>query len=175
MNVVQGSMSRMTSPDGMEIRFTTKDVNEADRLFASWAGKKPELVVDIHPKKKRRSLDANAYMWVLADKIASVLFSTKEEVYRIAVKEVGAFYDAVFDTKDVAGIDESWSSNGVGWFTDILHSTDQVTSMRLYKGSSTYDSKQMARLIDYIVEEAKGVGIETETPDEIARLKASWR
>jgi hypothetical protein len=47
--------------------------------------------------------------------------------------------------------------------------------VRLYKGSHLYDTKEMSRLIDYIVEEAKDLGIETMTPDDVARMKASWK
>lgn len=43
--------------------------------------------------------------------------------------------------------------------------------MLLYYGSSTYDGAQMARLIDNIVQDCKAVGIETMTPDELARLE----
>lgn len=46
--------------------------------------------------------------------------------------------------------------------------------MILWYGSSSYDTKEMSRLIDYIADEAKGLGIETMTPDELAQLKAAW-
>ena len=48
------------------------------------------------------------------------------------------------------------------------------TNVILYYGSSTYDSKQMARLIDNIIQDCKAVGIETATPAEIDAMKARW-
>lgn len=44
----------------------------------------------------------------------------------------------------------------------------------LYYGSSTYDTAQMSRLINIIVEECKAQGIETRTPDEISKLVSLW-
>lgn len=127
-------------------------------------------------KKNRRSLDANAYMWVLCGKIADKIRATKEDVYRKAVRECGAWIDGVFSARDVPAVMASWGSNGIGWFCEQHYraGVESVVSMRLYKGSSVYDSREMSRLIDYIVDEAQSLGIETMTPDEIERLKQLW-
>ena len=39
------------------------------------------------------------------------------------------------------------------------------------RGSSEYDSKEMSRLIEGLVETAKEQGIETLTPDELRKLR----
>ncbi len=44
----------------------------------------------------------------------------------------------------------------------------------LYYGSSTYDTKQMSSLIDQLIFDAKELGIETATPQELARYKEEW-
>ena len=43
-----------------------------------------------------------------------------------------------------------------------------------YKETHTLNTSEMARLIDGVVFEAQGLGIETKTPDEIAQLKSLW-
>ena len=48
-------------------------------------------VANIAIKRKKRSLDANAYCFVLCDKLAEKLGTTKEIVYQKAIREVGAF------------------------------------------------------------------------------------
>ena len=48
------------------------------------------------------------------------------------------------------------------------------TNVVLYYGSSTYDTKQMASLIDAVVEACKSVDIDVATPDEIAKYKEEW-
>lgn len=125
-------------------------------------------------KKRRRSLNANSYLWVLCTKIAEKIRATKEDVYKKAVREVGVYTEGVFAHKDVEGIVNVWEKNGIGWFAEKYHSTSSVAVMRLYKGSSIYDKEEMRYLIDYIVDEAHYLGIETMTPDEIERLKSLW-
>lgn len=49
-----------------------------------------------------------------------------------------------------------------------------VHIMQCYKGSSLYNTKEMSLLIDGVVRECKELGIETETPDEIERMKQEW-
>lgn len=44
----------------------------------------------------------------------------------------------------------------------------------MIKGSSEYDTVEMSHFIDRIVEEAKELGIETATPDELERMKQEW-
>jgi hypothetical protein len=44
----------------------------------------------------------------------------------------------------------------------------------MIKGSSEYDTAEMARFIDRIVEEAKELDIETLPEAEVERLKALW-
>ena len=68
-----------------------------------------------------------------------------------------------------------WESNGIGWFTETFDSRlENCVRVRFYHGSSLYDTKQMSRLIDYIVDEAHALGIETETEENIRRMIESW-
>ena len=135
-----------------------------------------EYDVKIEKHRKHRSRDANSYMWVLADKIADATHTSKDDVYRKAIREAGVFTDLIASTKATEAIIRSWSDKGIGWFADSFSSSvDGCKRVRLYYGSSTYNSKEMSRLIDSLVDEAKGLHIETMTPDELARIKATWR
>ena len=132
--------------------------------------------------RKKRSNNANAYMWVLCDKIASILHATKEEVYRKAIREVGVFNDVAVQAGEPCGaLIEGWSARGIGWFSEMFDSTltdkydKPMKRVRLYKGSHKYDKKQMSRLIDWVVEEAKGLGIETMTENELKEMKEKWK
>ncbi len=136
-----------------------------------------ELNIDIKKYRAKRSLDANAYFWVLVDKLSQVTGYNKTEIYKNAIKEIGGVSDTICVTnKAVDKLRESWSQNGLGWQTDTLPSKiDGCTNVILYYGSSTYNSKQMSLLIDNIVQDCQSVGIETLTPTELERLKASWK
>lgn len=135
-----------------------------------------KLSIEVKPFRQRRSLDANAYFFVLADKLAEKLNTTKEEVYRDAIKDIGGVSEIVC-VKDCAveRLCEGWSRNGLGWMTDTFPSKiEGCTNVILYYGSSTYDSAQMSRLIDNVVQECKAQGIETATPSELASMLALW-
>lgn len=132
--------------------------------------------LEIKEDRQRRSLDANAYCWVLLDKLAAKLNMKKEDIYRSYIKEIGGNNRIVCCIN--AAVDELreiWSDRGTGWVTDTLTSKlDGCTNVVLYYGSSVYDTKQMSRLIDLIVQDCKIYNIETKTPEELARLAEEW-
>ena len=137
---------------------------------------KEKLSIEVKPYRAKRSLDANAYFFVLADRLAEKLGITKEEVYRNAIKQIGGVSETVC-VKDqaVTRLCEGWRNNGIGWQTDTFPSKiPGCTNVILYYGSSTYDTAQMSRLIDNVVQDCKAVGIETCPPDELARLLSLW-
>lgn len=126
--------------------------------------------------RKKRSLDANAYCWVLIDKIASALGQTKETVYREAIRSIGGNSETVCVKEEAANaIRQSWERNGMGWITDSVPSKlPGCVNVVLYFGSSTYNTKQMSDLINAVVQDAQALGIETLTPDKLALLKEGW-
>jgi hypothetical protein len=148
--------------------------NEVLNEFAKLEDKSLDGYVLTVKKPKKKSLSANNYMWQLCDKIAYKIKSTKEDVYRHAVREVGAWFDTSCDADKADELCKTWETNGVGWFAEPILMGQRIASIRLYKGSSVYDSIEMSRLVDYIVEEAKGLGIETMTPDQILQLEQMW-
>ena len=132
-----------------------------------------DISVEIKPYREKRSLDANGYMWVLVDKIAEKMHLGKAEVYRNAIKDIGGA-STVVCVQDVAvdALCRGWQDRGLGWQTDTIPSKIKgCTNVILYYGSSTYDTRQMAILIDHLVQDAKALGIETLTPAELEALK----
>lgn len=139
------------------------------------AGKR--YIAELGIKRKKRSLDANGYFWCLLDKLAPVLQLPKTEVYRRYVKEIGGNTETVcIPTAGVESLCSGWGRGQIGWITDTTPSKiPGCTNVILYYGSSTYNTAQMARLIDFAVEDCKENNIETATPEELARLKEKWR
>lgn len=135
--------------------------------------------VDVQIKKfrKQRSLDANAYAWVLIDKLAAKLKMPKNDVYRELIRNIGGVSQTVCVKSDaVDSLRTGWTRNGIGWFSEEFPSKlEGCTNVILYFGSSSYDTAQMSNLIDLLIEDCKAQGIETATPDEIARYKEEWR
>lgn len=137
---------------------------------------KDKLSIEVKPYRERRSLDANAYFFVLADKLAEKLRITKEEVYRDAIRDIGGVSETVcVKNQAVERLCEGWSKNGLGWQTETFPSKlEGCTNVILYYGSSTYDKEQMSRLIENVVQDCQAEGIETRTPDELANLISMW-
>lgn len=155
----EGCYLTVRTKDAMEIASST----ESGKVYS----------VEIKEYRQKRSLDANAYAWVLIDKIAAAVGLPKTEVYRNAIKELGGVSDTVC-VMDAAvdALCNGWSHNGLGWVTETLPSKIKgCTNVILYYGSSTYDSKTMSRLIDGLIEDARNLGIETMTPQELERLE----
>ena len=156
----------------------TLEVNEAGdfrQLFDDMNGCE-KLSIEMKPYRARRSLDANAYAWVLMDRLAAVLKESKETVYREYIRHIGGNSETVC-VKDgaVDRLCDGWRKNGLGWQTETFPSKiPGCTNVILYYGSSTYDTAQMSRLLDLIVRDCRDQGIPTETPDELARMAALW-
>uniref|UniRef100_UPI00402AE40A hypothetical protein n=1 Tax=[Ruminococcus] torques TaxID=33039 RepID=UPI00402AE40A len=140
--------------------------------------KDKEYNVEIKQYRKKRSLDANAYLWTLCDKISRVIpDTTKEDVYRNAIHDVGVFEIVPIKDEAVERWMDNWKVKGLGWIAEVLHpaKTDGYTLVINYYGSSTYNAKEMSRLIDNVVMTAKECGVETLTPDELEQMKAAWK
>lgn len=131
---------------------------------------------DLREQKKRRSLDANAYAWVLMDKLAQRTGIPKSGIYREYMRNIGGNTETVCIRADAAEkLRSGWEHNGLGWITDTVPSKlDGCVNVILYYGSSTFDTAQMSRLIDALVQDCREQGIETMTPRELARLVEEW-
>lgn len=130
-----------------------------------------DLIFEIKPYKEKRSKNANAYAWVLIGKIADVLISSKDEVYIEMLKRYGqSELVSVLSTVNVKGLFEYYEVAG----ETTLNGKD-FTHYRVFKGSSEYDTREMSILIDGIISEAKNLGIETMTPEQLSILKERWK
>lgn len=136
-----------------------------------------DVEVSIKKHNKRRSLSANAYCWVLVDKIAEAMRLDKVEVYRQAIRDIGGVSTIVcVQDKAVDALKQGWTDRGIGWQVETMPSKiDGCTNVILYFGTSVYDSKQMATLIDHLIQDAEAIGIETITPKQKEEMLRQWR
>lgn len=125
----------------------------------------------------KRSKDANAYLWALCQKIAEAVgHTTKEEVYKEAVRHAGQFEILPIRNDAAAAFVRKWQGRGTGWIAEKQDDSKLpgYSRMMAYYGSSVYDGREMAALLDYVIDEAKDIGVETATPEELARMKERW-
>lgn len=146
---------------------TDLDISEeADKLMDK------QLTIEIKQYKPKRSLDANAYLWVMLQKMAEVLKTSKDELYLEVLGRYGVFTHIIVKPKVVDRVIEEWRTvKNLGEVT--VNGTTGI-QLQCYFGSSTYDTKEMSVLIDGIVNECKELGIDTLSTEEIKKMKERW-
>ena len=133
---------------------------------------------EVKEVKKKRSTNANNYFWKLIQELWEVQNLDNIQEYKIRVKELGIFRRFRIEPKDVKTFEIMWQDKGIAWFCEIAD-TEYLGSVEFkiinaYYGSSSFNSKQMSRLIDNLVQDCQAVGIETKSKAEIDSLLRSW-
>lgn len=153
------------------ITFEVDAPEEFDKL------KDKELRIEVKEYREGRSLNANSYFHVLVDKIAKALKISEVESKNQMLARYGQLDNYV---KTIILDDEiEWQKLASIHLRPTTH-TKVMENGRLYRvylvirGSHTYDTTEMGRLIDGTVEEAKALGIETMTPAELERMIKAW-
>lgn len=174
MNVLKVDDIEPQSKDVVQFTVTvhTTDPNSIFDVFEGLANGK-HYTMTIKQRRKKRSLSANGYFWLLCQEIAEKLNLTKDEVYRQYIKDVGHFEAVTVRNDALDSFKKVWESNGMGWQCEIAGQTEGNTLLLCFPGSSSYDTKEMSRLIEQVVEDCKMLGIETLTPEELAGLDYS--
>lgn len=146
---------------------------DLDKEFPYEIGSEIDISIDYH--REKRSRDANAYFHVLVDKLRQALgisfTACKNELVTSygQIEYIGETEATIktnvppekmreVETLHCKAISVPNAEDGVYWY-------------RVYRGSHTYNSKEMAQLIDGVVAECKLQDIETLTPDQLMRLK----
>ena len=154
----------------ISIKIDNDFAEEYDRLADKY------LDIKIEPHRKKRSKNANDLCWTLCEKIAQAAGISKEDVYRHAIKYVGVWEPLPVHEDRVQRWQEVWGSRGIGWFAEIIDDS-KLPGYKLvhnYYGSSTYNTSEMTRLINFLIDEAKGMGIPTEPPALVSLLLEEW-
>lgn len=151
---------------------------EALDEFKDVLGKDLDGYVVTLKKPKAKSTNMHNYMWSLCDAIArkkhGFMSLTKEDIYRLAVREVGLWNDVKVPNESTGELIADWQRNGIGWFAETVFRGDEETTIRLYRGASVYDAEQLYRLTNHVVQMANDAGINTMTKTEMEQLKEKW-
>lgn len=135
------------------------------------------LTITAKPFRRKRSLNANSYFHVLTGKIAEKLGTSLDHEKNRLIREYGQyeFIDGWIPTVliDSAFEDKVLDMEGVHW-KPVARPDREHVQLAFMRGSHTYNTAEMSRLIDATVEQAKELGIETLTPEELERMKESW-
>lgn len=152
--------------------------NKSEELGAIRDG---ELVFSLDPEKKKRSLNANAYFHVLVNRIADKIGASKPYTKNYLIGRYGQYMVAggeivllktqlepeLMEEREDIHVSINgyeYDEDGVKWNRYIV-----------FEPTHTYSSEAMQKLIQGAVEEAKDLGIETLTPEELQRLVGNWQ
>ena len=130
-------------------------------------------VCKIDHYRKKRSLNSNSYAWALITQIADKLRADKEEIYFQMLKRYGPS-SVVSVVEEAAEVFKKSVKYCEEFGQSVLNGKNFV-HIKVYMGSSEFDTKQMSIFIDGIVSEATELKIPTMTPSEIEKLKSSWQ
>ena len=168
----------LTFTAGGDARLTLQTTEDLGELFDRL--KDLPVRVEIKQWRDKRSLDANAYYWVLLSKAAAALKISNNRAHNLMLRRYGA--PELMDEQLVyLVLPESQEAEEKALESETYHirPTSQVKEGRdgklyrtyiLLKGSSAYDTKEMSRLISGLVDECRALGIETLTPEELRSL-----
>ena len=156
----------------------TFEVNESDVVKNEYDKLKQydKLKIKAVRYTQRRSLDANAYFHVLVGKIADALTISKARAKNVLSCKYGQ--PQLLPDGNIMVYKTNAPENFM-WEQETIHCIpvkyeDNATFYKVYRGSHTDDTKEMSILIDGTVADAKELGIETMTPEELTEMKERW-
>ena len=157
------------------VKPTREEMGKAMAIVRKLKPKAYDLTVKEH--RKKRSLDANAYAWVLIGKLADAMRIPPTVVYNNAIQNIGGNYEIIpIREEAVDKFKEVWTKQGLGWpCVDMGPSRIKgYRNLRAYYGSSTYDTRQMSMLIDALIQDCKALDIETLSEEKLSAIMEGW-
>lgn len=170
-----GTIQSLITSFGLKKGLVTIEITGEENYNELLALKSQNKHVEIKEHKNYRSLDANAYLWVLLTKLQDKLSIPKEELYKNYIQKIGSSEILPVKNEAVDKFREAWQRNGLGWITETTKSKlDGFTNVIAYYGSSSYNTAEMSRLINEVVDDCKEQNIETKSDSEINSLLKQW-
>lgn len=123
--------------------------------------------------RNKRSLDSNAYAWVLMQKITEAVNSDRWSVYLEMLKKYSREFTFVICKEHAVDKLKELYRTCID-LGEVNVNGQEGHQIQVFFGSSTFDTKAMSVFIDGIVSECKELGIETIPPDELERMKSAW-
>lgn len=166
--------------DGAWISLKAKNPAEARALCESIRPGK-EYTAEVKRFYQKRSVNANDLLWELCTQISIALakdkvIKSKEDIYRDHIKRAGKceFYAGMPDA--IEALVQKWQADGIGWFAEKVDDCKIPGCVKvcLYYGSSSYNTAEMSRLLDSVIQEAQDYGVEVISPSDLALIKEEW-
>lgn len=125
---------------------------------------------------KKRSLDANGMAWALIHQIAEAVRIAPNEVYREAIRNIGGVSEVVMIKREaVDQFVEAFCKDHIGRQVQVMPNANrEYMTLIVSYGSSDYNTAQMSRLLDALIEDARSLGITIPDDERISSLLEEW-
>lgn len=153
------------------ITFSVNDLHDALVEYERLKDKDLRITAKVY--KAKRTLSANAYFWVLLSEVARVLKTSTESLHLRYIKDHPYVWldddgrPVAIALTDKVNVDEALPA----YWKQYGERKDNLIQYLRIKGTSEMTTQEMAIVLDDLVDEAKSLGIQTATPDEIERMK----
>ena len=155
------------------VHLTLSPLQESLKLaekINSLVGEQVDITADKH--RERRSKNANALFWACVGEIAKALDTDKDSIYRELLKKYGKFTYVLIPPEAKEALKAQWRESE--YIGDITHNGRPVSQFLCYFGSSTYNTKEFAKLLDGTISEMREMDLEPPTEQEKNALLDKW-
>lgn len=138
------------------------------------------LMMSIRQYKKKRSLDANSYYWVLIGELAKKLKFSSTEMHNRMLMEYGQL-EMVGDQIVKVSLPDTLEAERKAYTAETYHlkptsESDGTTRVwYMLRGSHEYNTEEFSNLLTGVIEECRWQGIPTQTPDQIRAMMAAYK
>jgi hypothetical protein len=147
-------------------------VDKKDALELTSELKDKQYVCEVKEYREKRSLDANSALWKMLSMMADVLNANKDDLYLEMLSRYGVFTHVVVKPNVVERLKHEWKTVRV--LGEVTINGKTGIQLQCYFGSSTYDSKEFATLLDGVISEAKEIGVDFISREEQERMLNEW-
>lgn len=161
-----------------------KITRNTSEMIMFLAGQDKELVWDITEHKEKRSRSQNNYYWELCGKVANATIrfgANVNVIHNRNLRQLG-LREYINDRPVCVYIPDTDEAEQIALNAEKYHikPTSQTKegkdgqTFRCYvmlRGSHTFTVQEMSALVDLMIQEAKSVGVETITPQELERMR----
>lgn len=112
---------------------------------------------------KKRSLDANRFLWALCSDIGKALTPPVEklEIYQRAIKAAGVYWQTEIPYFKLDEVKRRWTSSGDGWLFEVVDKGQRIghALVHMYFGTSSYTVDEMRIVLDWLTDQCRQMEI----------------
>lgn len=165
------NVSKDWGTDEFHITFTVNEpsaINEVNNIKSC-----EKLSIKAVKYREKRSLDANALLWLCLGRIAGAIpCADKWDVYLQMLKRYGKYTYICVKPNVVDAVKAQWRESEV--IGNVNINGQEAVQMLCYFGSSTYDTKEFSVLLDGVISEMKEMGLEVPASEDMRRALEQW-